>query len=270
MTAKWEERPFAEVADYSVGKTPARASAAFWDQTSDLQPWVTISDMPAYGTISSTKESISRDAFDRVFGGHAVPAGTLIMSFKLTIGRVATLGIPAVHNEAIISIVPKPGIDQRFLGYYLSQVDYTQFQDRQIRGNTLNRSKIDRIPVPVLPETEQKAIADILDAVRGLIEAEEETLAATRRLVRAVGHRIFSGIADSSGSPVRVHRRRRAEEAGDTSDEAVWRELVEIHPLRQDLVVGAIADAAKQVTILAHDRLGPLAGGMGGLGLPGL
>ena len=31
----------------------------------------------------------------------------------------------------------------------------------------------------------------------------------------------------------------------------------------QDLVVGAIADAAKQVTILAHDRLGPLAGGDG-------
>ena len=31
----------------------------------------------------------------------------------------------------------------------------------------------------------------------------------------------------------------------------------------QDLIVGAIADAAKQVTILAHDRLGPLAGGLG-------
>jgi DNA-binding YbaB/EbfC family protein len=38
----------------------------------------------------------------------------------------------------------------------------------------------------------------------------------------------------------------------------------------QDLVVGAIGDAAKQVTILAHDRLGPLAGGMGNLGIPGL
>ena len=33
----------------------------------------------------------------------------------------------------------------------------------------------------------------------------------------------------------------------------------------QDLIVGAITDASKQVTILAHDRLGPLAGGMGGL-----
>lgn len=39
----------------------------------------------------------------------------------------------------------------------------------------------------------------------------------------------------------------------------------------QDLIVGAVADAAKQVTIMAHDRLGPLAGGMGGgLGLPGM
>ncbi|MCH9736807.1 MAG: YbaB/EbfC family nucleoid-associated protein [Actinomycetia bacterium] len=38
----------------------------------------------------------------------------------------------------------------------------------------------------------------------------------------------------------------------------------------QDLIVGAIADAAKQVTALARDQLGPLAGGMGGLELPGL
>jgi DNA-binding YbaB/EbfC family protein len=38
----------------------------------------------------------------------------------------------------------------------------------------------------------------------------------------------------------------------------------------QDLVVGALADAAKQVTIMARDRLGPLAGGMGDLGMPGL
>src|SRR5690349_10902296 len=38
----------------------------------------------------------------------------------------------------------------------------------------------------------------------------------------------------------------------------------------QDLVVGAIKDASQQVTILAQDRLGPLAGGMGELGIPGL
>lgn len=39
----------------------------------------------------------------------------------------------------------------------------------------------------------------------------------------------------------------------------------------QDLLVGALADATKQVTALAQQRLGPLAGGMGdALGMPGL
>ena len=38
----------------------------------------------------------------------------------------------------------------------------------------------------------------------------------------------------------------------------------------QDLIVGAVADASKQVTILAQTRLGPLAGGLGGLGIPGV
>jgi nucleoid-associated protein EbfC len=38
----------------------------------------------------------------------------------------------------------------------------------------------------------------------------------------------------------------------------------------QDLIVGALADAANQVMILAHDRFGPLGGGTGGLGLPGM
>jgi nucleoid-associated protein EbfC len=38
----------------------------------------------------------------------------------------------------------------------------------------------------------------------------------------------------------------------------------------QDLIVGALADAVKQVTVLTQTRLGPLAGGIGdALGLPG-
>ena len=38
----------------------------------------------------------------------------------------------------------------------------------------------------------------------------------------------------------------------------------------QDLILGALADAAKQVTIMAQSKLGPLAGGLGDLGLPGM
>lgn len=206
-TGAWPLRPLTEVADYDVGKTPARANPDYWAAEADNLPWVTISDMSAYGVVATTKEAITAAAHDQVFRGALVPAGTLLMSFKLTIGRVATLGVPAVHNEAIISIYPKPGMDRRFLGYYLSQVDYSQLQDRQIKGDTLNKSKIDRIPVPVPSDPEQKAIADILDAVRGAILGDREALAATKALKQAVGRLAFAapdGVDDGSWVSERI------------------------------------------------------------------
>lgn len=188
----WEIRSFKEVADYDVGRTPARANPDYWAAGPDNVAWVTISDMSPYGVVVTTSETTTATAHARVFRGQMVPAGTLLMSFKLTIGRVATLGVPAVHNEAIISIYPKPGMEQRFLGYYLSQIDYSQLQDRQIKGNTLNKSKIDRIPVPVPSGAEQKAIADLLDSVRSAITSAREGLAATKALTRAVSDQLFA------------------------------------------------------------------------------
>lgn len=190
--SKWIERPLVEVADYNVGKTPSRANASYWTPENSSQPWVTISDMPPFGRITSTKEQVSEQAMTKVFGGRLVPAGTLLMSFKLTIGRVATLAIPAVHNEAIISIRPKAGMDQGYLAYYLSQVDYTQSQDRQIKGNTLNKSKIDRIPISAPGEPEQRQIAAVLGLVRDAADGQATALDATEVLKSAVMQELFT------------------------------------------------------------------------------
>jgi type I restriction enzyme, S subunit len=203
LPSGWELRPLADLADYDTGRTPSRANPLYWHGAGETVPWVTISDLPAHGTVKTTKEQVSETAFDTVFRRRLVPAGTLLMSFKLTIGRVATLGVSATHNEAIISIYPKPGLDQRYLGYYLSQVDYTAHQDRQIKGHTLNKAKLDRIPVAVPPETEQKAIADLLDCVRAAIVSENERLAATRRLKRAIARQAFGLTGADSGNASR-------------------------------------------------------------------
>ena len=169
----WATKPFADVADFSAGRTPARATAEYWMGADDGVPWVSISDMTEFGVISHPKERITDAAFDQVFGGKVVPAGTLLMSFKLTIGRVATLGVDACHNEAIISIFPREGVDQRYLGYFLAQVDYEALQDRQVKGNTLNRDKINRIQVLLPPTKEQSHIADALDLVLRSIGIQE-------------------------------------------------------------------------------------------------
>ena len=188
----WTIRRFAEIADYKAGRTPTRATAEYWKRDDDGIPWVSISDMTEFGVVCHPKERISKEAFEQVFGGKAVPAGTLLMSFKLTIGRVATLGIDACHNEAIISIFPCESTDQRYLTYFLSQVDYEALQDRQIRGNTLNRDKIDRIQVLLPPYREQLIVADVLDLVRHSISLQNQILTATQDLKRAAMRTLFT------------------------------------------------------------------------------
>ena len=189
---RWTTEPFCDVATYAAGRTPARATAAYWSGTGERYPWVSIADMDDYGNVTQTKETITEGALRDVFRGRLVPAGTLIMSFKLTIGRVATLGVPACHNEAIIAIYPREDVDQRFLGYFLSQFDYSELQDRAIKGQTLNQDKIDRIPVLLPPASERTAIADVLDLVRRGIQTEERGEHAATHIKLTAMREIFS------------------------------------------------------------------------------
>lgn len=99
----WVWIRFGHLANYIMGKTPPRAEEQWWGTGC---PWVSISDMPESGRITQTKESVTNSAVSEKFGGKIVQAGTLLMSFKLTVGRVSILDIDAVHNEAIISIYP--------------------------------------------------------------------------------------------------------------------------------------------------------------------
>lgn len=188
----WTLEPFSEVATFKAGRTPARANSAYWTGSGTRYPWVAISDMSDHGTVTEPKETITQAAFDEVFRGELSPAGTLIMSFKLTIGRIATLGVPAAHNEAIISIQPRADIDQRYLGYYLSHFDYNELQDRAIKGQTLNRDKISRIPVLLPPEPDRPLIADVLDLVRWGLSIEAASEARALQIKRAAMHTLFS------------------------------------------------------------------------------
>ena len=86
----------------SIGKTPPRGETKYW--ANGKYPWVSISDMSDYGLVTTTKESVSEYA--KSLFGEISPVGTLIMSFKLTVGRTSLLNTSAYHNEAIISIYP--------------------------------------------------------------------------------------------------------------------------------------------------------------------
>ncbi|MBO6091551.1 MAG: restriction endonuclease subunit S [Acetobacter sp.] len=190
--AGWVKVKLGDICSYDLGKTPKRDNPAYWKKEAGSVPWVKIADMSEHSVITETSEKISEFAFREVFRGQIVPAGTLLMSFKLTIGRVAYLGIPACHNEAIISIYPKEEVDKYYLGYFLSQVNYSGIFDRAVKGNTLNKKKIARIPVLLPPLPEQQRISTLLGSIQKAIDLERRCEASLTTIKRAAMHVVFN------------------------------------------------------------------------------
>ena len=140
----WAWCRFLTIVNYRIGKTPVRGETAYWHPASI--PWVSISDMKEYGLVQNTKERISNKA-SKVFGD-IVPKGTLLMSFKLTVGRTAFLDINAFHNEAIISIFPYVAkeVMKRYLFYTLPLLANMGNSKDAIKGKTLNANSIIIVP----------------------------------------------------------------------------------------------------------------------------
>lgn len=170
----WRWVRFGDIVEYNMGKTPPRAEAEWWKPE---HPWVSIADMPENGHITSTKECVSMSAINEKFGNKVSQAGTMIMSFKLTVGRVSVLDIDAVHNEAIISIYPFYDDDKAIQSYLFKLLPtVTQYGDTKnaIKGKTLNSTSICNLLIPLPPLAEQKRIVAKIEELLPYIDRYEQ------------------------------------------------------------------------------------------------
>ena len=150
---------FSNIASMTIGKTPARGEQTYW--INGKYNWVSISDMVDGGSISTTKEKVSDLAVKEVFSAPISEKGSLLMSFKLSIGKASILDIDAYHNEAIITI--RPVIDKEYaMRNYLFKVlpliaNLGQSKDA-IKGKTLNSKSLSNLLIPLPPLQEQQRI----------------------------------------------------------------------------------------------------------------
>ncbi|WP_312961655.1 restriction endonuclease subunit S [Stutzerimonas nitrititolerans] len=171
LPAGWSWTTLPGAASYQIGKTPPTKESKFWDDSG--QPWVSISDMEHYGEISDTARKVSVLAQQDVFKYPPVPAGTLLMSFKLTVGKVAMLAVDAYHNEAIISLSPFCGVSKDYLFRFLPSIALGGQQKNALMGNTLNSESMAQLLVPIPPLAEQHRIVAKVDELMALCDRLE-------------------------------------------------------------------------------------------------
>ena len=158
----WQWVRFGQIVRMDIGKTPTRGDSRYWANTA--KNWVSISDMADYCHIKATKEKISETAASAIMGNIS-PIGTLLMSFKLTVGRTSILDIEAYHNEAIVSIYPY--VDNNYalrdyLFYSLPILANMGESKDAIKGKTLNSKSLNKLLVPLPPLKEQRHIISML------------------------------------------------------------------------------------------------------------
>lgn len=173
MREGWEYIDFKDVFPIKMGKTPPRGDKSSWDiDKKTKNKWVSIADISNNEgeVITDTKEYISNSAAEKIF---KVSKGSLLMSFKLSIGKMAFAGDDLYTNEAIIAIPISENYNIYFLYYYLSSYNWLSLTEgnEKVKGATLNKTSIGKIKLPVIDSSEQQEIVDYLDSAFARIDA---------------------------------------------------------------------------------------------------
>lgn len=171
----WEFARFIDICNFQIGKTPPTKEMDYWAKGE--YNWLSISDMNDFGVIQKTHKKITDKAVKNIFNYISItPPETLLMSFKLTVGKVSISKIPLYHNEAIISIFPFNGIERDYLYYFLPQFINLSVGKKVLMGQTFNSDSLKKLIIAVPPVIEQKRIIKEVEILLGNLKQLDDEI----------------------------------------------------------------------------------------------
>ena len=188
---EWKKVKLGDVFDLQMGKTPLRENKLYWDKGE--YHWISISDMNfSEKYISSTKEKITELAVKKS-GIKIIPKNTVIMSFKLSIGKVKIVNEDIYSNEAIMAFIPKTNnfIDENFLYYSLKGVRWNEGINKAVKGLTLNKALISQKEIFLPNLAIQQEIASNLDSIADFLDLRRKQLNYLKELNKSLFTRMF-------------------------------------------------------------------------------
>jgi len=159
----WQHTSLGAVAGLKIGRTPRRAEPAFWTDSTE-HPFLTIADLTRWD-VGKAREGVTQAAIAKG-QARAVPPDQLIMSFKLSIGRVGITDRWVYTNEAIVWIEPGNECRRDYLAHWLASRDLSVGTVRAVKGATLNSGSLAAIEVALPSLDRQHEIERMLEAQR--------------------------------------------------------------------------------------------------------
>ena len=142
----WEKNRADAFFDITIGKTPPRAEQQWFTEGKKGIPWVSISDMGNTDTfILDTSEELTDEAITK-HNVKIIPAGTVLLSFKLTVGRVSITGVDMCTNEAIAHFRIADPSSREYAYYYLKNYHYDTLGSTSSISKAINSKIVKAMP----------------------------------------------------------------------------------------------------------------------------
>lgn len=170
-----------------IGRTPPRKEKQHFGGSLSDVPWISIRDLGICGTfISESSESLTEEAAAH-FRVPLIEPDTVVVSFKLTVGRVAIADRPMISNEAIAQLAKGTKKRSPWFAYlWMKSYDYSQLGSTSSIANAVNSKSIKSINFYDMPNTVEagfdKLVSPLFELIRVRLK-EIRTLAATRDLL---------------------------------------------------------------------------------------
>ena len=191
----WEVKRMKDIfLTYSTGLTPESKDETNFSED-ERYTWVTIGDMDSK-VINISNMCLSEKVVKEK-SPIISPKGSLLFSFKLSIGKTAFAGKDLYTNEAIVTIPPRKSIDLNYFYYLLPKVCLENATENIYGAKMLNQKIIANMLFAIPPLSEQQAIANHLDDKCAKIDAAikniDKQINASKRLKRALINEVITG-----------------------------------------------------------------------------
>jgi len=191
---EWKKVKLGDIFNLQMGKTPLRENKLYWNKGE--YNWISISDMNfSEKYVSFTKEKITNLAV-KESGIKIIPKNTVIMSFKLSIGKVKIVNDDIYSNEAIMAFIPKENIpiNKNFLYYSLKSIKWNEGINKAVKGLTLNKALISQKEIFLPNLAIQQEIASNLDSIADFLDLRRKQLNYLKELNKSLFTKIFGDI----------------------------------------------------------------------------
>lgn len=162
---EWEEKPLGEVVNIGIGRTPPRKEFHWFSTNTNDYIWVSIRDLAdIVGYVHHSAEYITEEAVEK-FNIPIIPKNTVLLSFKMTVGRVAITASKMLSNEAIAHFIFKPQTPfcKEYLYYFLKTFRYELLGTTSTIVTSINSRMIKALKIPIPDDDLMKNFCEIVE-----------------------------------------------------------------------------------------------------------